>query len=411
MKTRESVLPIVVAFLLIRLVTPFAFADHNININTADKGALMTLTGIGEVKAQAIIDYRNAHGSFQKKEDVMNVKGIGEATYNTIKDHITLEGGASVSPTPPPTSTPSASPVPTPQGTPSSYVAPPEKTIFADAGEDRIVVVGADVEYSGHAYNKKNEPVTGLIRYSWNFGDGSAAEGRSVLHRFAYPGRYAVVLQIAQETESASDTIVAEANPAQLRLLVLSDGALAIENVGDSDLDLSRWILSAGGSTFALQNGTVILKGATVPFSPQTTGLRADGEILLLYPNGSLAFRAELGAARSTIAPPSPPSPQSVSLPQATAQSDSQLDSVLRKVSMVSADEDERERESEKSHDDRVGVATTSQVAASGNAMFGSWVWWLGAFGMITLAAGALIVARRFGKYEWKIIEEKPEGE
>jgi competence protein ComEA len=68
-------------------------ASTLININTADKASLMTLTGIGEVKAQAIIDYRVANGPFAAIEDIMNVSGIGTATFNNIKSSITISGG------------------------------------------------------------------------------------------------------------------------------------------------------------------------------------------------------------------------------------------------------------------------------------------------------------------------------
>ena len=61
-----------------------------VNINTADIETLQTLTGIGEVKAQAIIDYRNKNGGFKTLEDIKNVSGIGDSVYEKIKDNITL---------------------------------------------------------------------------------------------------------------------------------------------------------------------------------------------------------------------------------------------------------------------------------------------------------------------------------
>ncbi len=61
-----------------------------ININIADKFELMQLKGIGEVKAEAIIDYRETVGQFNSIEDIKNVKGIGENIYNSIKDYITV---------------------------------------------------------------------------------------------------------------------------------------------------------------------------------------------------------------------------------------------------------------------------------------------------------------------------------
>lgn len=61
-----------------------------ININTADKAALMTLNGIGEVKAQAIIDYRRENGSFTSVNELLRVSGIGEKTLEKIRPYITV---------------------------------------------------------------------------------------------------------------------------------------------------------------------------------------------------------------------------------------------------------------------------------------------------------------------------------
>lgn len=60
-----------------------------ININIATKEELMTLSGIGETKALAIISYREKT-PFTSIEDIKNVSGIGDSTYNEIKDHITV---------------------------------------------------------------------------------------------------------------------------------------------------------------------------------------------------------------------------------------------------------------------------------------------------------------------------------
>lgn len=61
-----------------------------VNINTADLETLMSLTGIGESKAQSILNYRQEHGSFQSIEELMNVEGIKEGTYSKIKNQITI---------------------------------------------------------------------------------------------------------------------------------------------------------------------------------------------------------------------------------------------------------------------------------------------------------------------------------
>ena len=61
-----------------------------ISINTATKEELMTLTGIGESKANAIITYRSENGKYNNIEDIKNVSGIGESLYEQIKNNITL---------------------------------------------------------------------------------------------------------------------------------------------------------------------------------------------------------------------------------------------------------------------------------------------------------------------------------
>ena len=62
-----------------------------ININNASLDELILLIGIGEKKAQAIVKYREEMGSFKRIEDIMNVKGIGNSTYEKNKDKITVE--------------------------------------------------------------------------------------------------------------------------------------------------------------------------------------------------------------------------------------------------------------------------------------------------------------------------------
>ena len=62
-----------------------------VNINTADAEELMTLPGIGKVRAAAIIDYRQQVGRFEKIEDIMNVKGIKTGIFSKINSLICVK--------------------------------------------------------------------------------------------------------------------------------------------------------------------------------------------------------------------------------------------------------------------------------------------------------------------------------
>jgi len=72
---------------------PPTFADEmaKVNINTANQEQLMSLKGIGESYAQRIIEYREKNGPFQSPEDLLKVKGIGEKTFEAIKDNIVIK--------------------------------------------------------------------------------------------------------------------------------------------------------------------------------------------------------------------------------------------------------------------------------------------------------------------------------
>jgi competence protein ComEA len=65
-------------------------SSQKIDINRAEPWLLEALPGIGEVLAQRIVDYRSGHGSFRIIEDLLKVSGIGPATFEKIKDYITV---------------------------------------------------------------------------------------------------------------------------------------------------------------------------------------------------------------------------------------------------------------------------------------------------------------------------------
>ena len=297
----------------------------------------------------------------------------------------------------------------------SSYVAPPTPSLFADAGADRTVIVGADVEFDAQAYDKDQESLDpSTVRFSWNFGDGGTAEGQSVLHHFVYPGRYAVMLDIAQNKSAVSDEAIVTAEPAALSFLVLPDGGVEVDNNAGHDLDLSDWIVRQDAGTFAAQfmlpDHSTILSGSSIKISAQTLSFRAASSTMLEYPNGVLALAA--GATTAPAPAPTPASSPTVNAPNvpstaktfsvaADAVSDPVTDgsdAALQTDAVISSDS---------AATDTIATTSAEAAAAAGARASSSRIWWLAALGLAVLAAVSLIIARRLGKGEWDIVEEK----
>ena len=77
-------------FLTLQIQAASQAASQKININTASVDELQKLPRIGDSVAQRIVDFRKKNGPFQKIEEIMKVKGIGEKTFEQIKDKITV---------------------------------------------------------------------------------------------------------------------------------------------------------------------------------------------------------------------------------------------------------------------------------------------------------------------------------
>lgn len=171
---------------------------------------------------------------------------------------------------------------------------PTEQQIFANAGKDRIVIVGADSLFEGRALGFQKEPLENA-RYVWNFGNGETKEGQNVLHYYKYPGEYAVMLSISSGQYSASDRIIVNAYPAELVISKVEDDFIEIFNKSKQELNLSWWQIQSGSKRFMIPKDTIILPNKKLIFSSDITKLDASlkENMSLLYPNGAEAVSFE----------------------------------------------------------------------------------------------------------------------
>src|SRR3989338_5777039 len=183
-------------------------------------------------------------------------------------------------------------------------VMPPPPRVFADGGSDRVVVVGADTEFRGRAYDEKKN-IIDFSRFHWNFGDGSVSDAATILHRFEYPRRHVVVLDMPEEKDAVPDQIIVTVEQMKLALSLMQDGGVTIENRAGRTLDLSRWIIRSMERTFTIPERTFILAGSSLRISPRTLGFSSGADVELGYPNGAAAV-STAPAPAPTSTPPAP---------------------------------------------------------------------------------------------------------
>lgn len=257
-----------------------------VDINTAGKDELMTLNGIGEVKAQAIIDYRGTNGPFAKIEDIRNVKGIGDVTYANIKDSITVSGTQQAQTQ---EETQSDSDTET-QTVPASDTEAPSNSSSKPSATS-LDIVGKNTGIAGATMHFKGEAVKGSgfskSGFSWNFGDGTTGKGEIVDHMYPYPGKYVLTLSAPALGSDQEVRMTVDIAAPAFAVVAEQDGTIAITNQAKREADIGGWFFAGGGTFFPIPEKTIVLPGETLRFVPAVTRIVAVADAKLLFPSGA----------------------------------------------------------------------------------------------------------------------------
>lgn len=175
-----------------------------------------------------------------------------------------------------------------------------ESSIKPYAGENKLGIAGADIEFKAKAYGEKDELIpSDKLRFIWNFGDGFSKEGVAVKHGFVFPGTYIVMLDASKNDESSSDKILVKIIPNNIIISEVSpfDSWIEIYNGSGETLDISYWQIEYNGNIFIFPKNSFIKEKTylTIPNSVSNIKLEKTGEINFLYPNGSIAQKFSYG--------------------------------------------------------------------------------------------------------------------
>jgi competence protein ComEA len=134
--------------------TTYGFAIAAVNINTATKEELTTLQGIGEKRAQDIIDFRTKNGPFKSVDDLQKVPGIGPGTMKQIRSQLSVTGKTTID-------KPAAAPAKASDSTKTAKAADTKKEAAAKGDAMKAEKKAADTKQAKTAETKKTEPAKG----------------------------------------------------------------------------------------------------------------------------------------------------------------------------------------------------------------------------------------------------------
>jgi len=261
--------------------------------------------------------------------------------------------------------------------------------IFADAGDDRIVIVGADSVFEADGWGIEGKPLVNA-RFYWNFGDGSFKEGKKVLHHYDFPGSYVAMLHVSSDVYSATDSFIVTADPAELAITMRDAERVVVTNDAGYRVDISGWMVREGSTFFVFPEGMMLLPETSVSISHEVSGLSGSGSTLL-YPNGSVVIGSAVEKQIET--PITPPTKQAQAIQTIVG-------------TMVSENTQEINQLAEEAESDKEEQLHANQVASvSGSERGHATLWYILLTFLLAIGAGATYFLVK-NKEEFEIIDE-----
>lgn len=172
-------------------------------------------------------------------------------------------------------------------------MTPPSPDIVIYLLEEKVVVAGAETEFSAFALTRAGKEIANL-RYAWTFGDGGQGTGSTTKYKYVYNGRYVAFVEASNNSVLGTGRMVVRVVPPDIAITKTGSGKygtyIDVTNPNSYDLDVSQWMFSLDGAAFPFPRHTVLPARETVRFSGLAMGfasttIAASSSVKILFPN------------------------------------------------------------------------------------------------------------------------------